>query len=75
MSQPEANVELLAKMTERERQVCLGVARGKSNRDISNELHLQEQSIKNLVSSALRKAKADNRVQLALMVHGIDFQN
>jgi DNA-binding NarL/FixJ family response regulator len=37
-------------------------------------LKLQEQSIKNLVTAAMKKMNAANRVQVALTAHGIDFR-
>ena len=67
------NEKILNLMTPRERDVCLGVASGKSNAQIAKELKLQEQSVKNIVSIAMKKAGVDNRVQLALQVHGIKY--
>lgn len=53
-------------LTPREREVAGLVARGMSNRTISQTLDMREQSVKNLVSTIMRKLGCDNRVQVAL---------
>ena len=57
-------------LTEREYEVASLIAKGYSNRRISEETKLQEQSIKNLVSVIMRKLRCENRTQVALqLVH------
>lgn len=53
-------------LSRRELEVALLVAKGYSNRKISEVVGLKEQSIKNLVSVIMRKLKCENRVQVAL---------
>jgi DNA-binding NarL/FixJ family response regulator len=53
-------------LTRREYEVAQLVAKGMSNRKISQVTGLREQSIKNLVSVIMRKLHCENRVQVAL---------
>ncbi|AIE85192.1 response regulator transcription factor [Fimbriimonas ginsengisoli] len=53
-------------LTRREYEVAQLVAKGMSNRKISQVTGLREQSIKNLVSVVMRKLHCENRVQVAL---------
>jgi DNA-binding NarL/FixJ family response regulator len=57
-------------LTRREYDVALLVARGLSNRSIAQASGLQEQSVKNLVSTIMRKLHCENRVQVALRLTG-----
>ncbi len=61
-------VALLGELTEREHEVALAVAEGKSNAEIGAELHLSVASVKAVVSRVLSKLDAANRVQVALLV-------
>ncbi len=53
-------------LSRREYEVAQLVAKGMSNRRISQVTGLREQSIKNLVSVVMRKLRCENRVQVAL---------
>jgi len=53
-------------LTPREHEVAQMVAQGLPNRRIAQTLGLREQSIKNLVSTVMRKLDCENRVQVAL---------
>ncbi len=53
-------------LSRREYEVASLVAKGYSNRKISEAVNLKEQSVKNLVSVIMRKLKCENRVQVAL---------
>jgi DNA-binding NarL/FixJ family response regulator len=53
-------------LSNREYEVARLVARGCSNATISRILALKEQSVKNLVSTVIRKLRCENRVQVAL---------
>lgn len=53
-------------LTRREYEVAELVAKGLSNRTISEVSSLREQSVKNLVSVIMRKLKCENRTQVAL---------
>jgi DNA-binding NarL/FixJ family response regulator len=59
----------LTDLTEREREVALAIGRGLSNAEISRELYLSVPTVKAHVSRILDKLGADNRVQIAILVH------
>ena len=58
----------LDRLAERERDVADAVARGGSNADIAEELHMSVATVKSYVSKLLRELGLDNRVQIALLV-------
>ncbi|KQZ87666.1 LuxR family transcriptional regulator [Phycicoccus sp. Root563] len=60
---------LLDTLTEREREVAVAIGRGRSNAEIAAELYLGVPTVKTHVSRLLTKLDADNRVQIALIVH------
>lgn len=53
-------------LTAREFSVAKLLAEGMRNRNIARELNLKEQSIKNVVSTIMRKLGCENRTQVAL---------
>ena len=57
-------------LTEREHECARLVSRGLSNRRIAELTGLREQSVKNVVSLAMRKLGVDNRVQIGLRLGG-----
>ncbi|RAK27481.1 LuxR family two component transcriptional regulator [Actinoplanes lutulentus] len=61
--------ERLGRLSAREREVALLVAQGKSNAEISVELHMSVATVKAHVSRVLTKLDLNNRVQVALLVH------
>lgn len=56
----------IALLTQRERSVLDLIARGMSNRQIGDELHLTEGTVKGYVSTILAKLKLEDRTQAAL---------
>ncbi|WP_052462336.1 response regulator [Nigerium massiliense] len=58
-------------LTPREAQIALAVARGLSNQEIAAELGTTLPTIKTTVSRILTKLGLENRVQVALRVHGL----
>lgn len=52
-------------LTESECQVAVGVARGLSNKEIAQEMHLSVRTIENHVSHILAKKRFSNRVEVA----------
>ena len=53
------------KLSQRERQVLELVAQGKLNKEIANELHISESTVKNHTYSLMSKLDAHNRTELA----------
>ena len=64
-----ASLQRLARLTDREREVAVQVAGGRSNNDIGQHLGMSEATVKAHVSRALAKLAVDNRVQIAMLVH------
>jgi DNA-binding NarL/FixJ family response regulator len=60
---------LLARLSEREREVAVAVGRGRSNAEISAELFMSVATVKAHVSSMLSKLDLNNRTQIALLAH------
>jgi len=56
-------------LTEREREVLLLIAEGKSNKEISDELHISIKTVKTHVSNLLMKCELEDRTQLAIYAH------
>ena len=67
----ESGTDRLAGLTEREREVALAVAAGQSNQEISDQLFMSLSTVKTNVSRILAKLGLSNRVQVALLVHGV----
>jgi DNA-binding NarL/FixJ family response regulator len=61
--------ERLETLTERERDVALGVGRGLSNAEVAAELYLSVPTVKAHVSRLFDKLGVGNRVQIAIVVH------
>ena len=59
----------LAELTDRELEVAQAVGRGLSNAEIAAELFMSVATVKAHVGRVLAKLGADNRVQVALLVH------
>ncbi len=57
---------LLAEFTPRERDILRCVAKGCSNREIAERLHLSEKTVKHYMTSIMKKMGARNRVEVAL---------
>ena len=56
-------------LTEREREIALGVGDGKPNAEIGGQLYLSVPTVKSHISRILTKLDLNNRVQIALLVH------
>lgn len=56
-------------LTEREREVLLLIAEGRSNKEIGEELHISIKTVKTHVSNLLMKCELDDRTQLAIYAH------
>ena len=61
-----SNQSIRDSLTARENQILELVIEGKSNSEIGRQLHLSEGTIKNYVSTILRKSGAKNRTDLAI---------
>ena len=59
----------LGLLNDRERQVAVEVARGRSNAEIAAALHIAVPTVKTHVSAILTRLDLTNRVQVAILVH------
>lgn len=73
----EKEDERLAQLTKQERRILDLIGEGMTNRQIGNELHLAEKTVKNYVSSLLAKMGMERRTQAAAYVarHQADHQH
>jgi DNA-binding NarL/FixJ family response regulator len=56
-------------LTDREEEVLLTVARGRTNAEIADELHISLSTVKAHLSSLMTKLEARNRVELAMWAY------
>jgi NarL family two-component system response regulator LiaR len=56
-------------LTNREKEVLMLIADGKSNKDISEELYISIKTVKTHVSNLLMKCELEDRTQLAIYAH------
>lgn len=61
--------ERLSRLTEREREVAVAIARGGSNAEIAAELYVSLATVKAHISHVFDKLGTVNRVQVAICVH------
>jgi DNA-binding NarL/FixJ family response regulator len=59
-------------LTEREEQVLVTVARGRTNAEIADELHISLSTVKAHIASIMTKLAARNRVELAMWAYETD---
>ncbi len=58
-------------LTKREEQILRLVAEGKSNKEVGNELEIQEKTVKHYMTNILQKMQVRNRVEAAIMAHDV----
>jgi DNA-binding NarL/FixJ family response regulator len=56
-------------LTEREEQILLTVARGRTNNEIADELHISLSTVKTHITSLMAKLGARNRVEIAMWAY------
>ncbi|MFC9559448.1 response regulator [Agromyces sp. NPDC056965] len=66
-AQPGESDPVLAKLTEREREVLAGLGRGRSNADLAGELGISESTAKTHVSRVLGKLGVSSRMEAAVL--------
>ena len=62
---------LIDSLTKREEQILRLVAEGKSNKEVGNELEIQEKTVKHYMTNILQKMQVRNRVEAAIMAHDV----
>lgn len=61
--------DLFSELTERERAIVELIADGKNNREIAEELHFSEGTVRNYISEILDKLEVRDRTQLAVLYY------
>ena len=56
-------------LTDREEQVLLTIARGRTNAEIAQELHISLSTVKTHIGSLMAKLGARNRVEVAMWAY------
>jgi DNA-binding NarL/FixJ family response regulator len=72
---PPAEDERLARLTGQERKILVLIADGLTNRQIADELHLAEKTVKNYVSNLLAKLGMERRTQAAVFATRLDAES
>jgi DNA-binding NarL/FixJ family response regulator len=62
-------LDRLATLSDRERQIALAIGAGRTNAEIAGELYLSVATVKSHVTHLLARLEAQNRVQIAILVH------
>ncbi|MDJ0770315.1 MAG: response regulator transcription factor [Ilumatobacter sp.] len=73
LRKPSEEDERLAKLTPQERRILHHIADGMTNRQIANEMHLAEKTIKNYVSNLLTKLGMERRTEAAVFATKLEL--
>tara|TARA_R110002049_G_scaffold29135_2_gene99042 strand:+ start:383 stop:1033 length:651 start_codon:yes stop_codon:yes gene_type:complete len=63
---------VLDRLSQRERQVAEAASRGSTNKEIARAMSITERTVKAHLSSAFEKLGVRDRIQLALVVNGVE---
>ncbi|MEG2618871.1 MAG: response regulator transcription factor [Bacilli bacterium] len=63
------NLEDRKELTKREKEILICISRGRSNHEISEELHITEHTVKKHASNIFEKLSLRDRIHAALYVH------
>ena len=66
---PPRDAGILAQLTDREREVLMLIAQGRSNREVGAELFISDHTVKTHVGKLLMKLGARDRVQLVIFAY------
>ena len=66
---PTAPAQPIDALTEREEEVLLTIARGRTNAEIADELHISLSTVKTHIASLMTKLDARNRVEVAMWAY------
>ncbi|MBM0123517.1 response regulator [Pimelobacter simplex] len=66
---PASPTQPIDALTEREEEVLLTIARGRTNAEIADELHISMSTVKTHIASLMTKLDARNRVEVAMWAY------
>ncbi len=66
---PESQLEMISRLSDREKEVFRAIGRGYTNKEIADSLYLSEGTIKNYVSAIFNALGLRDRVQAALIAY------
>ena len=69
LERPSSPRQPISPLTEREEEVLLTVARGRTNAEIADELHITLSTVKTHVGALMNKLGARNRVEVAMWAY------
>jgi DNA-binding NarL/FixJ family response regulator len=69
LERPSSPTQPIEPLTEREEEVLLTVARGRTNAEIADELHITLSTVKTHVAALMNKIGARNRVEVAMWAY------
>lgn len=70
---PSPTDERLLRLSDQERRILALIADGMTNRQIANEIHLAEKTIKNYVSNLLAKLGMERRTEAAVFATKLEM--
>ena len=70
---PSETDERLSRLSDQERRILALIAEGLTNRQIANEMHLAEKTIKNYVSNLLSKLGMERRTEAAVFATKLEM--
>jgi len=70
---PSATDERLSRLSDQERRILALIAEGMTNRQIAQEIHLAEKTIKNYVSNLLAKLGMERRTEAAVFATKLEM--
>lgn len=73
LREPAPEDERLARLTDQERKILDLIAEGCTNRQIGQQLHLAEKTVKNYVSNMLAKLDMERRTEAAVFATRLEF--
>lgn len=71
-TRPPAAAPALPTLSQRERQVAEAVARGATNKEIARTMGITERTVKAHLTAAYEKLGVRDRMQLSLLIHGVE---
>ena len=71
LSPPQTASRILDKLSAREREVAMAVARGEANKEIARNLGITERTVKAHLSAAYEVLQVRDRLQLSVLINGL----